>query len=89
MLSGLYYKHKMIVNYASSSINKLKASLNDDTTVIIYDCHMFVVGASDLFPSRLCQQGGIRKDPTVLATWSKTTTKYVFKNNMSSMKSKI
>jgi hypothetical protein len=33
----------MIVNYASSSVNKLKASLNDDTRVIIYDPHMFIV----------------------------------------------
>jgi len=24
---GLYYKHVMIVNYASSSVNKLRASL--------------------------------------------------------------
>ncbi len=36
----------MIVNYASSSINKLKASLNDDTRVFIYDRHMFIVQAT-------------------------------------------
>jgi hypothetical protein len=42
-LCGLYYKHVMIVNYASSSVNKLKASLNDDARVVIYDCHMFIV----------------------------------------------
>ncbi len=42
----LYYKHVTIVNYASSSINKLKASLNDDARVIIYDCHMFIVLAT-------------------------------------------
>jgi len=41
--SGLYYKHVMIINYASSGINKLKASLNDDARVIIYDYHMFIV----------------------------------------------
>jgi hypothetical protein len=35
-----------IVNYASSSINKLKASLNDDASIIIYDCHMFTVQAT-------------------------------------------
>ncbi len=41
LISGLYYKHVTIVNYASSSVNKLKASLNDDARVIIYDRHMF------------------------------------------------
>ncbi len=43
---GLYYKHVTIVNYASSGINKLKASLNDDARVVIYDCHMFIVQAN-------------------------------------------
>jgi hypothetical protein len=47
-ICGLYYKHVTIVNYASSSINKLRASLNDDARVIIYDCHMFIVQATDL-----------------------------------------
>ena len=37
----------MIINYASSGFNKLKASLNDDARVIIYDCHMFIVQATD------------------------------------------
>ncbi len=41
--SGLYYKHVAIVNYASSGVNKLRASLNDDARVIIYDHHMFIV----------------------------------------------
>jgi hypothetical protein len=41
--SGLYHKHVMIVNYASSDVNKLKASLNDDARVIFYDRHMFIV----------------------------------------------
>jgi hypothetical protein len=40
---GLYYKHVTIVNYASSNINKLKASHNDDARVLIYDRHMFIV----------------------------------------------
>ncbi len=44
---GLYYKHVTIVNYASSSINKLKASLNDDARVVIYDHHMFIAQATD------------------------------------------
>ncbi len=34
-----------IVNYASSDVNKLKASLNDDAIVVIYDHHMFIVQA--------------------------------------------
>jgi hypothetical protein len=37
----------MIVNYTSSGINKLKASLNDNARVIIYNCHMFIVQAPD------------------------------------------
>ncbi len=45
-ISGLYYKHVMIVNYASSGVNKLKASLNDDARVIIYHRHMFIVQAT-------------------------------------------
>jgi hypothetical protein len=32
---GLYYKHVMIINYTSSGVNKLKASLNDHVRVII------------------------------------------------------
>jgi hypothetical protein len=32
---GLYYKHVTIVNYASTGINKLRASLHDDARVII------------------------------------------------------
>jgi hypothetical protein len=46
LFCGLYYKHVTIVNYASSSVNKLKASLNDDARVIIYDRHMFIVQAT-------------------------------------------
>ncbi len=42
---GLFYKHVMIINYASSSVNKFRASLNDDARVIIYDRHMFIVQA--------------------------------------------
>ncbi len=44
--SGLYYKHTMIVNYASSIINKLEALLTDDARVIIYDHHVFIVQAT-------------------------------------------
>ncbi len=46
--SGLYYKHETIVNYTSSGVNNLKASLNDDTRVVIYDRHMFIVQATGL-----------------------------------------
>jgi hypothetical protein len=43
---GLYYKHVTMVVYASSGVNKLKASLNDDTSILIYDRHMFIVQAT-------------------------------------------
>jgi hypothetical protein len=33
----------MIVNDDSSIVNEFEASLTDDTTVIIYDRHMFTV----------------------------------------------
>ncbi len=46
LISGLYYKHTKIVNYASSIVNKLEAMLNDDARVVIYDCHVFIVQAS-------------------------------------------
>ncbi len=44
--SGLYYKHVTIVNYASRGVNKLKASLNDNARVVIYDHRMFIVQAT-------------------------------------------
>ncbi len=46
-LCGLYYKHVTVKNYASSGVSKLKASLNDDARVVIYDPHMFIVQATD------------------------------------------
>ncbi len=49
---GLYYKHVMIVNYASSSINKLRASLIDDSRVVIYDRHMFKEQATALWVTK-------------------------------------
>ncbi len=36
---GLYYKHTMIVNYASSVVKKLEALLTDDARVVIYNRH--------------------------------------------------
>ncbi len=47
-ISGLFYKHVLIVNYTSSCVNKHRASLNADTRVIIYDHHMFIVQATEL-----------------------------------------
>ncbi len=47
-ISGLYYKHVMIINYVSISVNKLRASLNDDARVVIYDCHMFILQATGM-----------------------------------------
>jgi hypothetical protein len=46
MTFGLYYKHVTIINYTSSGINKLKASLNDNARAVIYDHHMFIVQAT-------------------------------------------
>ncbi len=46
--SGLYYKHVIIVNYASSGVNKLRASLHDDARVVIYERHMFIVQATGI-----------------------------------------
>jgi hypothetical protein len=45
---GLYYKHVTIVNDTSSGVNKLKASLNDNARVIIYNRHMFIVQATEV-----------------------------------------
>jgi hypothetical protein len=44
----MYYKHITIVNDDSSIVDKFEASLADDTGVIIYDRHMFIVQATDL-----------------------------------------
>jgi hypothetical protein len=45
---GLYYKHVTIVNYDSSIVNKLGASLTDDARVLIYNRHKFTVQAIGL-----------------------------------------
>jgi hypothetical protein len=44
--SGLYFRQVTIVNYASTGINQLRASLNDDARVVIYNCHIFIVQAT-------------------------------------------
>jgi hypothetical protein len=45
-ICGLYYKHTMLINYTSSIVNKLEALLTDDTRVVIYDRHVFIVQAT-------------------------------------------
>jgi hypothetical protein len=45
-INGLYYKLMTIVNDDSRAVNKLEASLTDDTRVVIYDRHMFIVQAT-------------------------------------------
>ncbi len=58
--SGLYYKHVTIVNYASSGVNKLKASLNEDARVVIYDHHMFIVQATGfVLLAHVCPWSGL------------------------------
>jgi hypothetical protein len=47
-IRGLYFKPMTIVNDDSRVINKLEGSLTDDTSVIIYDRHMFIVKATDV-----------------------------------------
>jgi hypothetical protein len=49
IVSGLYCKHTMIINYASSVVNKLKAMLADDARVVIYDHHVFIVQATGVY----------------------------------------
>ncbi len=45
--SGLYYKHVTIVNDDSSIISKWSFKLSDDPRVVIYDCHTFIIQATD------------------------------------------
>jgi hypothetical protein len=45
-ISGLYYKPMTIVNDDSRVITKLETSVTDDTRVVIYNCHMFIVQAT-------------------------------------------
>ncbi len=53
LICDLYYKPMTIINNNSRVGNKLEASLTDDARVVIYDCNMFIVQATD------CLQGGI------------------------------
>ncbi len=52
-VSGLYYKPITIVYDDSRVIYKHETSLTDDTRVIIYDCHMFIVQATELLINEL------------------------------------
>jgi hypothetical protein len=69
---GLYYKHVTIVNYASSGINKLRASLNDNAIVVIYDRHMFIVQTTGLEPLTLVSWGECSAIALPLARKAKT-----------------
>ncbi len=78
--SGLYYKHVMIVNYASGDVNKHRASLNDDARVVIYDRHMFIVQATGRshktlwrkFTSSLLLARSFRRNATYFTYFNKT-----------------
>jgi len=54
-ISGLYYKYTMIVNYASSVVNKPEALLTDNARVVIYDRHVFIVQATVLSTINMLQ----------------------------------
>jgi hypothetical protein len=77
---GLYYKHVIIVNYASSGVNKLKASLNDDARVIIYDRHMLIVQVTEAHPRRKHQKGAPIGLALALPSNSKTRLERVSKD---------
>jgi hypothetical protein len=53
MPCGLYYKPMMIVNDDSRVINKLETPLTEDAREVRYDCHMFVVQATELQPQKV------------------------------------
>ncbi len=42
-----HYKPLTIINDDSRVVNKLESSLNDNTRVVIYDCHMFIVQSTE------------------------------------------
>ncbi len=46
--SGLYYKPMTIENDNSRVANKHEASRTDEARVVIYDCQMFIVQATEL-----------------------------------------
>jgi hypothetical protein len=54
MFSGLYYKHMTIVDDDSSIVIKWSSKLIDAATGVIYDRHMFIVQATDIY-FRVCR----------------------------------
>jgi hypothetical protein len=56
-ISGIYNKHIVIINDDINIVNKFEASLSDDTRVVIYDCHMFIVQATEAYPIVEHQKG--------------------------------
>ncbi len=52
----------MIVNYASSVVNKLQALLTDDSRVVIYDRHVFTIQVTGkVEQSKICSVVGDEK----------------------------
>jgi hypothetical protein len=47
-----------IVNDDSRVINKLEASMTDDNRVVIYDCHMSIVQATEAWIESSIMSGG-------------------------------
>jgi hypothetical protein len=47
-----------IVNVYSRVVNKLEASMTDDDRVVIYDCHMFIVHATEAWIESSIMSGG-------------------------------
>ncbi len=49
LICGLYYKHMTIVNGESSIVIKCSFKLIDNTRGVIYDRHVFIIQANDIF----------------------------------------
>ncbi len=47
ILPPLVFPAMTIINDNSRVVNKLETSLTEYTRVVIYDCHMFIVQATD------------------------------------------
>ncbi len=56
LIGGLHYKHVTIINDASSIISEWSFKLIDDLRVVIYNCHRFIIQATDLLIG-LCVSG--------------------------------
>ncbi len=64
-----------IVNDDSRVINKLEASLTDDTRVVIYDRHMFIVQATGLKLLKIFVE---KKLKCLFSTFSKKVLSQIF-----------